>query len=110
MVPEAGCSRPATARSSVDFPQPDGPSTATTEPAGTSRSTWSTARVPSKRTVRSSTSSPRSPSLPHHQNAPIDPTRNRWTTSITPVVVAASTTEAAIAIPKFSAPGWPISR
>ena len=40
-----------------------------------------------------------------HQNAPIEPTRNRWTTSITPVVVAASTTEAAIAIPKFSAPG-----
>ena len=157
-VPEAGTSRPATARSNVDFPHPDGPSTATTEPAGTARSTWSTAACAPKRTVRSRTSRPftsdaqvqrgarcapltthagrrsrqspwlrhgsllglasarierRSlahPSGPAHQNAPTDPTRSRWTANITAAVVAASTTDAAIAIPKFSAPGWPISR
>ncbi len=103
-MPEAWASRPATARSRVDLPQPDGPSTATTEPAGTARSTWSTAAVAPKRTVRS----------PHveapHQNAPTEPTRSRWTANITAAVVAASTTEAAIAMPKFSGPGWPISR
>ena len=102
-------SRPATARSSVDLPQPDGPSTATTEPAGTSRSTWSTATVAPKRTVRSLRPSVRPGRWPS-QKAPIDPTRRRWTANITAAVVAASTTEAAIAIPKFSAPGWPISR
>ena len=116
MVPEAGTSRPATARSSVDLPQPDGPSTATTDPAGTSRSTWSTATVSPKRTVRSVTRSPWVGPLVEvelgepSQKAPIEPTRRRWTANITAAVVAARTTEAAIAIPKFSAPGWPISR
>src|SRR6185437_5194129 len=33
--PRYGCSRPATARSSVVLPLPDGPSNATTSPAGT---------------------------------------------------------------------------
>ena len=98
-MPEAGTSSPATARSNVDLPHPDGPSTATTDPAGTTRSTWSTADCAPKRTVRSRTSSPLT------QNAPTDPTRSRWTANITAAVVAASTTDAAIAIPKFSAPG-----
>ena len=66
-------------RSSVDLPQPDGPSTATTDPAGTSRSTWSTATVAPKRTVRSRTSRP----PVSHQNAPIEPTRSRCTANIT---------------------------
>ena len=48
--------------------------------------------------------------LEPHQKAPTEPTRSRWTASMTTVVVAASSTEAAMAIPKFSAPGWPISR
>src|SRR6478609_10627250 len=43
MVPEVGVSRPATIRSVVVFPQPEGPSSAKNEPLGTSRSSVLTA-------------------------------------------------------------------
>ena len=89
----------------MDLPQPDGPSTATTEPAGTARSTWSTATV-----VAEAHGEVADLEAARHQNAPTEPTRSRWTANITAAVVAARTTDAAIAIPKFSAPGWPIRR
>src|SRR4051812_21025273 len=41
--PELGVSRPATIRSVVVFPQPDGPSSAKNDPRGTSRSRSRTA-------------------------------------------------------------------
>src|SRR4051794_15629768 len=44
IVPEVGVSRPATIRSVVVLPQPDGPSRAKKEPRGTSRSSDRTAR------------------------------------------------------------------
>src|SRR6476469_3192839 len=43
IVPEVGVSRPATIRSVVVLPQPDGPSRAKKEPVGTSRSSDFTA-------------------------------------------------------------------
>ena len=43
MVPEVGTSSPATIRSVVVLPHPDGPSSAKKEPAGTVRSSASTA-------------------------------------------------------------------
>ena len=46
-VPATSGSSPATARSRVDFPQPDGPSTASTCPSGSSRLASRTAGVPS---------------------------------------------------------------
>jgi hypothetical protein len=45
-VPLLGRSSPAIRFSSVDFPPPDGPITATASPAATARSTRSTARLP----------------------------------------------------------------
>ena len=43
MVPVSGSSRPAMARSSVDLPDPLGPSSAVSDPTGTSKSTSSSA-------------------------------------------------------------------
>ena len=45
--PVTGGSSPATARSSVDLPQPDGPSTASTWPSGRSIEASRTAGTPS---------------------------------------------------------------
>ena len=45
--PEVTVSRPATIRSAVVFPQPDGPTKTTNSPASTSRSSSVTAFVPS---------------------------------------------------------------
>ena len=47
--PASGCSSPATIRSSVDFPEPDGPSRATSDPSGTSSETSSSAVKPANR-------------------------------------------------------------
>src|SRR5271165_3120773 len=44
--PEVGCSRPATQRSVVVLPQPDGPSSTTISPAGTAKLTPSIAGRP----------------------------------------------------------------
>ena len=46
MRPAVGASSPATIRSSVVLPQPEGPSSVTNSPARTARSTGSSARVP----------------------------------------------------------------
>src|SRR3954447_15443376 len=46
MVPPVGSSSPAMHRSDVVLPQPLGPSSVTSEPFGTSKSTPSTARTP----------------------------------------------------------------
>jgi hypothetical protein len=43
IVPDVGCSSPATMRSVVVLPQPDGPSSAKKDPSGTVRSRDSTA-------------------------------------------------------------------
>src|SRR3954451_8718189 len=53
MVPEVGVSRPATIRSVVVLPQPEGPSSAKKEPRGTSRSRSLTAVNAPKDFVRS---------------------------------------------------------
>src|SRR5712692_1289786 len=55
--PELGCSRPAIIRSSVVFPQPDGPRSTRNSPSRVTRSTPSTARTSpnSLRTCRAST-------------------------------------------------------
>ncbi len=52
-VPVLTSSRPAIARSNVDLPQPEGPTTASTRPAGTSKVAPSTARKSSKDTLTS---------------------------------------------------------
>src|SRR5664279_776592 len=46
IVPSVGASRPATMRSVVVFPQPEGPRSAKKEPLGTTRSSDFTARKP----------------------------------------------------------------
>src|SRR4029453_17994015 len=56
MAPAVGSSRPATMRSTVDFPQPDGPSRTMNSPSDTSRLTVSTATVPSPNTLVTSLS------------------------------------------------------
>ena len=56
MRPAVGCSRPATQRKVVVLPQPEGPSSTTISPAGTSKLTPSTAGLPvANRLTRSST-------------------------------------------------------
>src|SRR5690349_968756 len=46
MLPEVGCSSPATQRNVVVLPQPEGPSRTTISPAGTAKLTPSTAGAP----------------------------------------------------------------
>ena len=84
---------PATARSSDDLPQPDGPSSATTEPGATSRETPSTAGrravpdddVPQRQTV--------------HHSPPAPGARSRSQAATIPAVSTARTTDAASAMP-----------
>src|SRR4051794_33112726 len=53
MVPRVGCSNPAIIRSTVVFPDPDGPSMEKNSPSAISRSTPSTARTDPKSFARS---------------------------------------------------------
>ena len=55
-APVVGSSRPATIRSTVDLPQPDGPSSTMNSPSLTSRLMVSTATVPSWNTLVTSLS------------------------------------------------------
>src|SRR3974390_681983 len=55
--PPVGCSSPATQRSVVVLPQPDGPSSTTISPAGTAKLTPSTAGRPIANCLRSSVTS-----------------------------------------------------
>src|ERR1700755_3006492 len=55
--PSVGCSRPATQRSVVVLPHPEGPSSTTISPAGTAKLTPSTAAMPANSFRRSLTSS-----------------------------------------------------
>src|SRR6202011_1570319 len=55
--PPVGCSRPATQRSVVVLPQPDGPSSTTISPAGTAKLTPSTAGRPIENCLRRSLTS-----------------------------------------------------
>ena len=50
IVPSVVSSSPATIRSAVDLPEPDGPTSTVKPPSATSRSSPSTARVPSGKT------------------------------------------------------------
>src|ERR687886_796410 len=52
IVPEVGCSSPATHRSVVVLPQPEGPSSTTISPAATRKLTSSTAGLPVAKTLR----------------------------------------------------------
>ena len=45
IVPPSSCSSPAISRSVVDLPQPDGPSSTSSEPSSAVRLTSSTARI-----------------------------------------------------------------
>ena len=51
IAPASGRSNPATRRSSVVFPHPDGPRSATTSPRSTQSEAWSTATTSPKRFV-----------------------------------------------------------
>src|SRR3954469_18516620 len=53
-APSVISSRPATIRSAVDFPEPDGPTRIVNSPSATDRSSPSTARVPSSKTFETS--------------------------------------------------------
>src|SRR5476651_2726322 len=55
--PSVGCSRPATQRSVVVLPQPDGPSSTTISPAGTAKLTPSIAGRPIANCLRRSVTS-----------------------------------------------------
>src|SRR4051794_24888629 len=57
MSPEVGCSRPATQRNVVVLPQPEGPSSTTISPAGTTKLTPSIAGRPIANCLRSSVTS-----------------------------------------------------
>src|SRR3954451_12523361 len=52
--PDDVSSSPATIRSAVDLPEPDGPTSTVKPPSGMSRSSWSTAFVPSGKTFETS--------------------------------------------------------
>src|SRR3954466_15681576 len=52
--PDDASSRPATIRSAVDFPDPEGPTRIVNSPSSTERSSPSTARVPSSKTFETS--------------------------------------------------------
>src|SRR5215217_6107292 len=52
--PEEASSSPATIRSAVDLPEPDGPTSTVKPPSAMSRSSASTARVPSGKTFETS--------------------------------------------------------
>src|ERR1700726_451568 len=73
--PEVGCSRPATQRSVVVLPQPEGPSSTTISPAGTAKLTPSIAGRPIanclRRSVTSSVAVMISPALRLHRSLPI---------------------------------------
>ncbi len=64
--PESGCSKPASMRSAVVLPQPDGPSRARSSPGRTDRSSPSRATVPpkSRRRARNSTEAGPGPERP----------------------------------------------
>src|SRR5580765_6101263 len=49
--PSVSSSRPAVSRSTVVLPEPDGPTRTSSSPSAISRSTWSTATVPSSKTL-----------------------------------------------------------
>ena len=53
IVPDVGCSRPATQRSVVVLPQPEGPSSTTISPAAMRKLTSSTAARPVPNTLNS---------------------------------------------------------
>src|ERR1700722_10998249 len=55
--PDVGCSSPATQRSVVDLPQPEGPSRTTISPAGTAKLTPSNAGRPIENCLRRSVTS-----------------------------------------------------
>src|ERR1700676_1747814 len=57
IVPDVGCSSPATQRSVVVLPQPDGPSSTTISPAGTAKLTPSIAGRPIANCLRRSVTS-----------------------------------------------------
>src|SRR3954466_5471416 len=54
IVPSLDSSSPATIRSAVDLPEPDGPTSTVNPPSAMSRSSWSTAFVPSGKTFETS--------------------------------------------------------
>src|SRR5690606_4617751 len=62
--PVSGCSSPATRRSRVVLPQPEGPTTATSSPSATARLTPSTAATGPKRLCRSISAKPGRPPGP----------------------------------------------
>src|SRR6476659_2042329 len=64
MVPDVGVSRPATMRSVVVLPQPDGPRSAKNDPVGTSRSSDFTAVNAANSLVRLRSRNPAKPSTP----------------------------------------------
>src|SRR4051812_2745678 len=72
MVPSVGSSRPASKRSTVDLPQPEGPSNTRNSPSATLRSRPSTAVVVPKRFVTREKSTDATPCLPARQRK-IDP-------------------------------------
>src|SRR5882757_9954857 len=73
--PPVGCSRPATQRSVVVLPQPDGPSSTTISPAGTAKLTPSIAGRPTanclRRSVTSSVAVMNEPVSYRHHSLPI---------------------------------------
>src|SRR4029453_9922080 len=84
--PEVGCSSPATQRSVVVLPQPDGPSSTTISPAGTPKLTPSIAGRPTanclRKSVTSSVAVMNDPSSPAHRSLPVTeglvPVRDPW--------------------------------
>src|SRR3954453_8856342 len=73
MAPPVGCSRPATQRSVVVLPQPEGPSSTTISPAGTVKLTPSTAGRPIANCLCRSVTS----SVPDIQVMPLTSARKR---------------------------------
>src|SRR5215472_13048036 len=72
IVPEVTSSRPATIRSAVVFPQPDGPTSTSSSPSPTIRSSESTATVPSPNRLVTESSSIRANLPPHAQRQALD--------------------------------------
>ena len=95
-------SRPATARSSVDLPQPDGPEHGEHLAASAARGTTS---VDGGDVAEACTRQVAPRAVRHVRTLPRLPTRSRSTATMTAAVTAPSTTDAASAVPKLSAPG-----
>ena len=96
MRPASGVSRPATQRSVVVLPQPEGPSRLTNSPSAATKLTSSMTSLSPKRLL--------SPSTLMLMPFPFQAARNTWrdTSAMTATMMRVETTDSALALPQLA--------